>query len=94
VVKKEIDTSRIIVLDFGGNLPLIIYKGKKGYVASAYISTKTAEKVGDVAAITIGARNVEEFLKAKIKEVTVWAEDLGIREGMTVKKAIEILDEE
>ena len=32
--------------------------------------------------------------KAKIKAVTSWAEDLGLRPGMSVKKALEILDGE
>jgi uncharacterized protein YunC (DUF1805 family) len=75
-----------------GNLNLIIIKAKRGYVACSYIDKETAEKVGDVAAFVSGVKNIDDVLKAKIREVTTWAEDIGIREGMSVKKALEIMD--
>lgn len=75
-----------------GNLPLIVVKAKCGYIACSYINKETAEKVGDVAAFVSGVRNVDDFLRAKIRSTTTWAEDIGIREGMSVKKALEILD--
>jgi uncharacterized protein YunC (DUF1805 family) len=75
-----------------GNLPLIVVKAKKGYVACSYIDKETAEKVGDVAAFVSGVKCMDDFLKAKIRTTTTWAEDLGIREGMSVKKALEIMD--
>ena len=76
-----------------GNLPLIVIKAKTGYVACSYIDKDTAEKVGDVAAFVAGVKTVDDFKKAKIRHVTTWAENLGIREGMSVKKALEIMDE-
>ena len=75
-----------------GNLPLIVVKAKNGYIACSYIDRGTAEKVGDVAAFVSGVTSVDDFLKAKIREATSWAEDLGIREGMSVKKALELMD--
>lgn len=75
-----------------GNLPLIVVKAKNGYVACSYIDKETAEKVGDVAAFVSGVRNIDDLKKAKIRHATTWAEDLGIREGMSVKKALEIMD--
>ncbi len=77
-----------------GNMPLIIIKAKRGYVACSYISRETAEKVGDVAAFVAGVKSVDDMVNAKIKDVTSWAEDLGLRPGMSVKKALEILDKE
>lgn len=77
-----------------GNLPLIIIKAKRGYVACSYISKETAEKVGDVAAFVAGVKSVDDMMNAKIRDVTSWAEDLGLRPGMSVKKALEILDGE
>jgi uncharacterized protein YunC (DUF1805 family) len=77
-----------------GNLPLIVIKAKKGYIACSYIDKQTAEKIGDVAAFVCGVKNVDEFKKAKVRSATTWAEDLGIREGMSVKKALEIMDGE
>ncbi|MFH1222640.1 MAG: DUF1805 domain-containing protein [Candidatus Micrarchaeota archaeon] len=75
-----------------GNLPLIVIKAKSGYVACSYIDKETAEKVGDIAAFVAGVKTVEDFKKAKIRSVTTWAENLGIREGMSVKKALELMD--
>jgi len=75
-----------------GNLPLIVVKAKKGYIACSYIDKETAEKVGDIAAFVSGIKNLDDLKKAKIRETTTWAEDLGIREGMSVKKALELMD--
>jgi len=77
-----------------GNLPLIVVRAKRGYVACSYLSRETAEKIGDVAAFVSGVREYSEFFNAKIRAATTWAEDLGIREGMSVRKALEIMDTE
>jgi len=77
-----------------GNVPLIIIKAKKGYVACSYIDRTAAEKLGDVACFVSGVKTFEDMFKAKVRGATVWAEELGIREGMSVKKALEIIDEE
>ena len=76
-----------------GNVPLLIINAKKGYVACGYISKEAEEKFGDVAAFVTGVKTLEDFLKAKIKTFTVWADDVGIREGMSVKKALELMDQ-
>ncbi|MCX8197482.1 MAG: DUF1805 domain-containing protein [Candidatus Micrarchaeota archaeon] len=76
-----------------GNVPLLIVKAKRGYVACGYISKEAAEKYGDIAAFVSGVKNFDEFFKAKIKSFTSWADDLGIREGMSVKKALELMDQ-
>jgi len=77
-----------------GNLPLIVVRAKRGYVACSYLSKETAEKIGDVAAFVSGVREYSEFFNAKIRSTTSWAEDMGIREGMSVRKALEIMDTE
>jgi uncharacterized protein YunC (DUF1805 family) len=75
-----------------GNLPLIVIKAKNVYVACSYVDRETAEKVGDIAAFVSGVKCVDDLMKAKIRSTTTWAEDMGIREGMSVKKALEIMD--
>lgn len=75
-----------------GNLPMIVVKAKHGYVACSYVDKETAEKVGDIAAFVSGVKSIDDLMKAKIRETTTWAEDLGIREGMSVKKALELMD--
>lgn len=77
-----------------GTIPLLIIKTQKGYIASTYIDYGAAEKLGDIACFVSNVKNFNDFQKAKIKHVTTWAEDLGIRPGMSIKKALEIMDEE
>ncbi len=75
-----------------GSIPLIIIKAEKGYVACGYISKITAEKHGDVACFVSNVKTFDDVFKAKIKGMTTWAEEIGIREGMSVKKALEMID--
>lgn len=77
-----------------GNLKLVVIKAKRGYIACSYINKETAEKVGDVAGFVSGVKNIDEMLKAKLRTMTSWAEDVGLREGMSVRKALELLDGE
>lgn len=77
-----------------GNLPLIVVCAKRGYIACSYLDKNTAEKVGDIAAFVAGVKEYRELLNAKIKCTTTWAEDIGIREGMSVRKALELMDQE
>ena len=75
-----------------GNVPLLILKASKGYVACSYIDKDAAEKLGDVACFVSGVKTFDDIYKAKVRGMTVWAEELGIREGMSVKKALEIIE--
>jgi uncharacterized protein YunC (DUF1805 family) len=77
-----------------GSLPLVIVKCKRGYIATTYISKDMAEKVGDVAGFVKGVKTLDDFMKSKLKEVTSWGDNAGLRDGMTVKRAIEILNSE
>lgn len=74
-----------------GTVPLLIIKAENGYVASTYIDYGAAEKLGDIACFVSNVKSFEDFEKAKVKQVTSWAEDLGIRPGMSIKKALEIM---
>lgn len=77
-----------------GNVPLLIIKAKKGYVACSYIDKDAAEKLGDIACFVSDVRTFDDVLRAKVKSMTTWADESGIRKGMSVKKALEILDSE
>ena len=50
-----------------GNVPLLIIKAKKGYVACGYVSKEASEKFGDVAAFVTGVKTFEDMFRAKIK---------------------------
>lgn len=99
--KKEEQNSEVnsiekypVVEEKLGNLKLLIIKAKRGYIACSYINKETAEKVGDIAGFVTGVKNLNDMFKSKIRAVTSWGEDVGLREGMSVKKALEILNDQ
>ena len=72
-------------------LPLLIIKGSKGYLACAYIDVSTCNKTGEACAIVSGVSSHNALLRAKIKYASDPAIKLGIKEGMSGAKAIELL---
>ncbi|NPA22166.1 MAG: DUF1805 domain-containing protein [Candidatus Micrarchaeota archaeon] len=84
-------TENILSIELG-NMPMFIYKGKVGYIVSLYLDIEAAEKVGDIAAVSASAKTKEQFLKAKLRKVTSWAEKVGLKPGMQVRRAIKILE--
>lgn len=74
-----------------GNVPLLIVKTKMGFVASTYIDKDIAEKFGDIACFVTNVKSFKDLYKAKVKDTTTWASDLGIRPGMSIKKALEVM---
>jgi len=68
--------------------PLLLIKGKTGFVMCGYLNLEVAEKLDGAAAIVSGVSTFEEVLEAEIKSVTTKAERLGIKPGMVVKEAL------
>lgn len=75
-----------------GNMPLLVLKARKGYIACSYVDKTSAEHLGDVAGFVCGVKSFEEMMHAKVRHMTAWAEEMGVREGMSVKKALELMD--
>jgi uncharacterized protein YunC (DUF1805 family) len=70
--------------------PLLIVKGKNGFLACAYINPETCNKTGEACAIVSGVNDYDDMKKAKIIAVSESAEKLGIKIGDPGQKAIEI----
>ena len=71
-------------------LPLLIIKGSKGFLGCGYINVETCNKTGEACGIVTGVKTHEAMLSAEIKAVSIEAEKLGVRIGMTGAKALEI----
>ena len=71
--------------------PLLLIKGKKGFVMCGYLNLDIAEKLGAYAAIVTGVNTFEDVLNSKIKEATTQAKKLGVEPGKIVKDVIEFL---
>lgn len=74
-----------------GNMPIIIIKCDNGYVANSYLDIDVADKVGDIAAIATDVHSLDELIKSKVFKATSWAKDLGIKEGTSIKRALELM---
>ena len=71
-----------------GNAPLLILKGKKGYVMCGYLNLEAAEKLGDTAVRASGVKDLDTLLGASVAGVTGKAKLLGINEGQKVSEII------
>ena len=69
--------------------PLLLIIASKGYVMCGYLNLETAEKFGQVAAIVTGVKSFDDVLSAKIVKLTTKAKELGVKEGMTGRDALD-----
>lgn len=69
--------------------PLLILRGKKGFIMCGYLDIRVAEKLGLIAARVVGVSGIEEMLEKEIVEATEKARSTGIREGMKVREVLE-----
>jgi len=70
--------------------PLLVISGSKGVLCCGYLSLESLERNGDAGAIVKGVDCYNDMLKAEIKAVTLQAEALGVKPGMTGAEALEI----
>ena len=73
------------------NAPLILLKGKKGFIMCGYLNIETANKLKDAAAVVKGVKTIEEALNAKIEAVSDKAKEIGIKVGMKSVEALNLL---
>ena len=74
-----------------GAKKLIVIKAEKGYLACGYLDLKTAELLQEAAVIVKGVDSWGEMLEKEITAFTKVAAELGIKEGMQGKEALEKL---
>lgn len=79
-----------IKIDMWG-APLVMIKGKKGYVMCGYLNIQTANKLGDMAVRVTGVKDLETILGAKVSECSEAAEKAGIKPGDEVASVIKLL---
>ena len=71
--------------------PLIVIKGRKGFIMCGYLNIDLANKLGLIAARVVGVKSVEEMLEKEIVNATNKAKELGIKEGMKVKGILKLI---
>jgi uncharacterized protein YunC (DUF1805 family) len=68
---------------------VVLIKAEKGFIVCSNFSMKALEEKGVAAARIAGISSIETALETNIVEITSKAKELGLREGMTVRKALE-----
>ncbi|MBC7114997.1 MAG: hypothetical protein PWR09_1073 [Archaeoglobi archaeon] len=71
------------------NSKLLIIKAEKGIIGCGFISIDAAEKFGEAVAVISGVSSIEEMLEKPVVKVSEKARELGIKEGMSGKEALE-----
>jgi len=71
--------------------PLLIIVADKGFVMCGYLNIQAAEGLGVAAAMVSGVRTFEDVLEAEVRACTSRARELGIKEGMKGREALELL---
>ena len=75
-----------------GKAPLLILKGRKGYVMCGYLDIMTSDKVGDLSVRVSGVNTLDDLLNSKVAKVSAKASEAGIREGMPVTEILQFLN--
>jgi uncharacterized protein YunC (DUF1805 family) len=68
------------------NAPLIILEARNGYVMNEYLDIETANKFGDIAGKVKDAKNLDDFLKSNIVELSNKAKKMRLKTGVTAKE--------
>lgn len=68
---------------------LLVIKAEKGIIGCGYISIEIAEKFEEAIAIITGVSSIEEMLEKPVVRVSKRARELGIKEGMSGREALE-----
>ena len=71
--------------------PLILVRGKKGFLMCGYLNMEAADKLGAVAVSTSGVKTVDDILNKPVTKISKKARELGVKEGMTGRQALEYL---
>lgn len=74
-----------------GSAPLVILKGKKGFVMCGYLNMEAANKLGDCAVRVTGVNDLDTVLSSNAVGVSEGARELGISEGQKVSDFIHLL---
>jgi uncharacterized protein YunC (DUF1805 family) len=74
-----------------GQTNLVALTAEKGYIMCALLNLETAEKLGHAACTVTGVKTGKDILKAKITGCTTHARKHGIKNSMTGREALKLL---
>jgi uncharacterized protein YunC (DUF1805 family) len=73
------------------NAVFLLVIGARGYIMCGYLDMATAEKKGDAACMVTNVKSFGDVLNSGIVSVSSKARELGVREGMSGRDALDLL---
>jgi uncharacterized protein YunC (DUF1805 family) len=71
--------------------PLLVIRAGRGILACGYLDVETFNRTGEVGAIVTGVNDFDDMLEARVKVVSIAAEQAGLRAGMTGAEVLELI---
>ncbi len=71
--------------------PLLILRGKNGFIMCGYLNLEAAEKLGDFAVRVTGVKDLQTLLDAKVAGCTQKALSAGVEPGKKVSEILRFL---
>ncbi len=78
-------------IDLPNAPPLIVVRGRRGFIMCGYLDLGVADKLGLVAVRVSGVSSVEDMLDKEVSGVSSKARELGIKVGDKVKDIIDLV---
>lgn len=78
-------------VELPGSPPLLLIVAERGFVMCGFLNVDAAERLGVAAAMVSGVRTFEDVLEAPVRACTSKARELGVREGMKGREALELM---
>ncbi|MDD5005010.1 MAG: DUF1805 domain-containing protein [Candidatus Omnitrophica bacterium] len=67
---------------------IVLITARKGYVMCGYLNLKIPDRLNEAACIVTGVKKPEDILSKKVEYVSKAAKLLGIKKGISAKKAL------
>lgn len=74
-----------------GNAPLVVLKGRKGFVMCGYLNLEASQKIGDLSVRVTGVKDLETVLASTVAGMSEKAAVAGIKEGQKVSEILHLL---
>ena len=73
---------------------ILVIQGEGGFLGCGYLSTETADKLGHALAVVTGVANFDDMLSAKVARLSAAAAAKGVKQGMSGKEALLLMNKQ
>jgi uncharacterized protein YunC (DUF1805 family) len=73
---------------------ILLLRGRRGFLGCGYFDLVTANRLGEAFVIVRGVKTFDDMLRASAAQVSMAASEIGIREGMSGREVMALLNRE